>query len=173
MSNSFSALGHIYIPGFYTGRTLLKKNFNRQDCISVVPKHFCLPAQKTSWSNFAVHQPRHYLEVTTSPGNDLRKSCDVVQNGADLQKKRWVWREKGELPMLEQLQKWWKTGIFDCRRDSPSLCSPTFTTTWGWSSQKKGHRPLITVAKDILPDILGISCMYPCLGIFDANQANF
>ena len=40
-------------------------------------------------SNFVAHQPRksiplngdwHYLEIATSPGNDLRKLCDGYQN---------------------------------------------------------------------------------------------
>ena len=95
MSNSFSAAGHIYIPGLYTGQTI-EKNLSRQDCMLMVPKLFCLPAQETSWSNFAAHQPHkfipvdgewHYLEITTSPGNVLRKWCDVALNGADLRKK--------------------------------------------------------------------------------------
>ena len=42
MSNSFSAGGHIYIPGFYTGQTLLKK-IEAAQTVSVVPKTF-LPA---------------------------------------------------------------------------------------------------------------------------------
>ena len=47
VSNSFSAAGHIYIPGFYTGQTPLKKKLSRQDCVPVVAKRFCLPALKT------------------------------------------------------------------------------------------------------------------------------
>ena len=31
----------------------------------------------------------HYLEITTSPNNDLRKRCDVARSGADLRKNRW------------------------------------------------------------------------------------
>ena len=48
VSNSSSAVDHIYIPGIYTGQTLLKKHLSRQDCISTVPKLFYLPAQETS-----------------------------------------------------------------------------------------------------------------------------
>ena len=40
VSNLFSAVGHIYTPGFYTGQTLLKRKLSSQDCISVVPKLF-------------------------------------------------------------------------------------------------------------------------------------
>ena len=40
VSNSFSTVSHVYIPRFHTGQTLLKKNFSRQNCISVVPKLF-------------------------------------------------------------------------------------------------------------------------------------
>ena len=46
--NLFSAAGHIYMHGFYTGQTLLKRNLSRKDCISVVPKRLCLTAQETS-----------------------------------------------------------------------------------------------------------------------------
>ena len=86
VSNSFSAVGHVYIHGFYRGQTL-EKNLSRKDCMSVVPKLFCLSAQETSRLNFAAHQPRHCLEIAISPSNDPRKSCDVAQIGADLQKK--------------------------------------------------------------------------------------
>ena len=74
----------------------VEKKLSKQDCISVVPKLFCLLAQETSSSYLAAHQSRksipinddwHYLEITTSPGNNLRKSCDVARNGADLEKK--------------------------------------------------------------------------------------
>ena len=85
VSNSFSAVGRIYIPGFYMSQAQLKKNLSRQDCISVVPKRFCLLVLETSGSNFVAHQPQHYLEITTSPGDNLRKLCDVAQNG-DFQK---------------------------------------------------------------------------------------
>ena len=86
--NSFCAVGHIHIPGFYMGQTMLKKNWSRQDCISLVPKLICLPAQETSWSSFAAHQLRHNLEITTSPGNNLPKSYYVAWEGVDLRIKR-------------------------------------------------------------------------------------
>ena len=79
MPNSFSAVGHIYIPGFYTGQILLKK-FNQARLYSSGPQTFL--------SAGTGNQPRHYLEITISSGNDLRKSCDVARNGADLQKKK-------------------------------------------------------------------------------------
>ena len=86
---------HLYTWILY-GPDSVEKNISRQGYISAVPKLFCLPAQGASRSNFAAHQPRksiptdggwHYLEITTSPGNDFRKSCDVARNGADLRKK--------------------------------------------------------------------------------------
>ena len=54
----------------------------------MILKVFCLPAQETSGANFAAQQPRHYLRITTSAGNNLRKSWGVAQNGADLQKRQ-------------------------------------------------------------------------------------
>ena len=87
VSNSFNAVGRIYKPGFYTGQTLFQKYFSWQDCISVVPKHFCLPAQETSLSNFAVHQPRHCLQITTLPATISGNRVMYTGNGANLKKK--------------------------------------------------------------------------------------
>ena len=46
VSNSFSDVIRIYIPGFYTGQTLLKKNLSTEDCISLVPKLFVFRHRK-------------------------------------------------------------------------------------------------------------------------------
>ena len=40
VSNSFSAVGHIYIPEFYTGRTPLKKKFKQARLYISVPQTF-------------------------------------------------------------------------------------------------------------------------------------
>ena len=95
LSNSFSVVGHIYIPGFYTGQTLSKQNLSKQGYISVVPKLFLPAGAGNQLIKFRGKQPRksiptdgerHYLEITTSPGNDFRKSCDVARSGAHLRK---------------------------------------------------------------------------------------
>ena len=33
----------------------------------------------------------------------------------------WKQKEKGEPPLLEELQKWWKMGILICRGNFPSI----------------------------------------------------
>ena len=48
VSNSFSAVGQIYIPGFYTGQILFKKKFKQTRLYINGPQTFCLEAQETS-----------------------------------------------------------------------------------------------------------------------------
>ena len=65
------------------GPNFVKKNLSWQDCISVVPKLFVCRPKKPVDQIFAEHQPRHYLEITIFPGNDLRNSCNVAQNDVE------------------------------------------------------------------------------------------
>ena len=48
ISNSFSAVGHVYIPGFYEGRTMCKKNLSRSHYIFFATKFLRGPQNVTS-----------------------------------------------------------------------------------------------------------------------------
>ena len=80
------------------GPDSIEKKLSRQDCISVVPKHFGCWHRKsvdqisrhTSRANLFLLTARHYLEIITSSGNDLRRWFDVGRNGADLRKKKFI-----------------------------------------------------------------------------------
>ena len=92
VSNSFSVGDHIYIPGFYTSQTLLKK-FKQSRLHISGPQTFLSGGTGNQLIKFRgtlatkfipINGKRHYLKITTSPGNDLRDWCDVARNGADL-----------------------------------------------------------------------------------------
>ena len=96
VSNSFSTVGDIYIPGFYTGQTLSKKKFNQARPYISGPQTFLCAGTGNQLIEFrstpatqiySYDGTWHYLEITTSPGDDLRKSFDVARNGTDLKKK--------------------------------------------------------------------------------------
>ena len=65
VSNSFSAAGHIYIPGFYTAQIALNKIEAGKTVYQRSP-NFLLARTGNQLNNFAAHHPRHHLEITTS-----------------------------------------------------------------------------------------------------------
>ena len=65
----------------------VEKNFEQARLYINGPQNFLSAGTGNQFINFAAHQPRksipidgewHYLEIATSPGNGLRKSCDVA-----------------------------------------------------------------------------------------------
>ena len=90
-----SVLRAAFIHLDFIGPESDEKNFNQARLYISSPQTFLFIGTGNLLIKFRAQQPSksisndgewHYLEITTSPSNDLRKLYDVARNGADLKK---------------------------------------------------------------------------------------